>query len=47
MIDSGSGAKELPRVRNASHVELHGVGVDPDGDGAVLHQPLRHFSLVT
>ncbi len=46
VVDAAAGAEELEWVRNAAHVELHGVGVDPDGDGAVLHQPLGHLGLV-
>ncbi len=46
MVESRLGAEELPGVRDAAHVELHGVGIDPNGDGPVLDQPLSHLGLV-
>ena len=46
MIDAAAGAEELEGVRDAAHVELHRVGVDPDRDRPVLHQPRSHLGLV-
>ena len=39
-------AQELPGVADSAVVELHRVGVDPDGDGAVLDQPLGKKGLI-
>jgi hypothetical protein len=33
-------------MADAAHVELHGVGVQPNGYGAVSHQPLRHLCFI-
>ena len=46
MVDAAAGAEELEGVRDPAHVELHRVGVDPDRDGPVLHEPLGHLRLV-
>ena len=46
VVDSAARAQELEGVRDAAHVELHGVGVEADRDGPILGQPLRHLRLI-
>lgn len=46
VIEAIRTAEELPRVRNTADVELHGVGVNRDGDRPVCDQPFRHVVFV-
>lgn len=46
MVQIAGVAQHLPRMRDSAKVELHGVSVDPDRDGSVLDEPLRHLRLV-
>lgn len=38
--------QELQRVRHSSNVKLKGVGVDADGDGTILGEPLGDGHLI-
>ena len=46
VVDARLGAEEAPGVGDAAEVELHGVGVDADGDGAPLDEELGDLGLV-